>query len=105
MTAAAELIADELGQLNNHRHVGEIRQKGLMVGIELVRDRRTMEPFAMPLRVGHQVTVVARRKGLIIRPLGDVIVLMPAPSMPLSLIQRMCALTIEAIEEVVSQFE
>ncbi|MCP4172767.1 MAG: adenosylmethionine--8-amino-7-oxononanoate transaminase [Fuerstiella sp.] len=105
VTAAAELIAAELGQLNNHRHVGEIRQKGLMVGIELVRDRRTMEPFAMPLRVGHQVTVVARRKGLIIRPLGDVIVLMPAPSMPLSLIQRMCALTIEAIEEVVSQFE
>lgn len=105
VSAAAELIAERLGGLANHPHVGEIRQKGIMVGIELVRDKQTMEEYDSALRVGHQVTVAARRRGLITRPLGDVVVLMPAPAMPLTLIQQMCDTTIEAIEEVVSQLE
>jgi adenosylmethionine-8-amino-7-oxononanoate aminotransferase len=105
VNAVAGLITERLGQLANHRHVGEIRQKGIMVGIELVHDKQTMDPFAATLRVGHQVTVAARRRGLIIRPLGDVVVLMPAPAMPFLLIQKMCDTTIEAIEEVVCQLE
>jgi adenosylmethionine---8-amino-7-oxononanoate aminotransferase len=105
VAAAAALIAERLGELANHRHVGEIRQKGIMVGIELVLDKHTMKEFDAALRIGHQVTLAARRRGLIIRPLGDVIVLMPAPAMPLSHIRQLCDTTIAAIEEVVSQLE
>ncbi|MDG1897679.1 MAG: adenosylmethionine--8-amino-7-oxononanoate transaminase [Fuerstiella sp.] len=105
VSASAELITEQLGRLANHPNVGEVRQKGIMIGIELVRDRQAMEPFGAALRVGHQVTVAARRRGLIIRPLGDVVVLMPAPAMPLSLIQKMCDTTIAAVEDVVSQLE
>ena len=58
-------------------HVGDIRQRGMMVGIELVEDARTKEAFASERRVGRQVILEARRRGVIIRPLGDVVVLMP----------------------------
>jgi adenosylmethionine-8-amino-7-oxononanoate aminotransferase len=52
------------------RAVGEIRRRGFMVGIEL-------EGYPAAARIGHQVTLAARRRGAIIRPLGDVVVLMP----------------------------
>ena len=58
-------------------HVGNIRQCGMMVGIELVADARSKEPFSADRRVGRQVILEARRHGVIIRPLGDVVVLMP----------------------------
>lgn len=63
-------------------HVGDIRQRGFMVGIELVKDRVTCESYPLDTRIGHRVAMEARRRGLLIRPLGNVIVLMP----PLSLL-------------------
>jgi adenosylmethionine---8-amino-7-oxononanoate aminotransferase len=84
--------------------VGEIRQKGVMCGIELVPDRDSREPFAADKRVGHQVTLAARQRGAVIRPLGDVIVLMPAPAMPVELVDRLCDIAFESIEEVVARF-
>jgi len=58
-------------------HVGEVRQQGVMVGIELVADRRTRAPYPPAARVGQRVVRAARARGVVIRPLGDVIVLMP----------------------------
>jgi adenosylmethionine-8-amino-7-oxononanoate aminotransferase len=61
--------------------VGEVRQKGLMVGIELVSDRRSRAEYAYGDRIGHRVCQAVRRRGIVLRPLGNVVVLMP----PLSL--------------------
>ena len=47
-----------------------------MAGIELVKDIETKEPFPPELRVGHRVILEARGRGVILRPLGDVIVVM-----------------------------
>ena len=58
-------------------HVGDIRQWGFMVGIELVEDKATLQAYPSARRVGHQVIREARKRGVIIRPLGDVIILMP----------------------------
>jgi len=66
-----------LGPVADMPHVGEVRRRGLMVGIELVADRRTREPFPPAERRGWKVCLAARRRGVWIRPLGDVIVLMP----------------------------
>jgi adenosylmethionine-8-amino-7-oxononanoate aminotransferase len=96
--ANAGLLARELTSLRDHPHVGEIRQKGIMVGIELVANRRTNEPFPIERRTGHRVTLAARERGVIIRPLGDVVVLMPAPAMPAELIRSLVEKTLTAID-------
>jgi adenosylmethionine---8-amino-7-oxononanoate aminotransferase len=62
-------------------HVGEIRKKGLMIGIELVADKTTRKPFDPRRRVGAEVCMKIRRHGVILRPLGDTIVLMPPLAM------------------------
>jgi adenosylmethionine-8-amino-7-oxononanoate aminotransferase len=64
-------------KLASHPVVGEIRQKGLMVGIELVADRAAGRPFPAADQVGALVCAAAREHGVILRPLGDVVVLMP----------------------------
>ncbi len=62
-------------------HVGDIRQKGFMVGIELVANRKTKEPFDSRKRTGAAICKAVREHGVIIRPLGDVLVLMPPMAM------------------------
>ncbi len=64
-------------QVSAHPNVGDIRQRGLMVGIELVADRATAESFPPEATTGARVCTAARASGVLLRPLGDVIVLMP----------------------------
>jgi adenosylmethionine-8-amino-7-oxononanoate aminotransferase len=58
-------------------HVADIRRWGFMVGIELVEDKNSRESYPTEKRVGHTVILEARKRGVMIRPLGDVIILMP----------------------------
>ena len=98
----AAILKDKLAVLEDHPSVLEVRQKGVMVGIHLVQDRMAREAFPTELRMGHQVTLAARRLGVVIRPLGDVVVLMPAPAMPADLVALLCEKTVEAIQEACS---
>jgi len=82
------------------RHVGDIRQCGLMVGIELVQDRQTRQPYPPAERIGARVITEARGLGVILRPLGNVIVLMPPLSITADEIDRLCGVTREAIVRV-----
>jgi adenosylmethionine-8-amino-7-oxononanoate aminotransferase len=61
----------------DHPNVGDVRQEGLLCAIELVRDFATREPFPFAERIGHRVCEAARVHGLLTRPVGDVLVLMP----------------------------
>lgn len=81
MKAPMETLAGELERVSSLPHVGEVRRRGWMTGIELVRDRASKEEYAYGERMGHRVCLAARRRGVILRPLGNVVVLMP----PLSL--------------------
>lgn len=67
-------LRDRLGQ---HAHVGDVRGKGLMIGIELVKDRGTKEAFPMADRTGRQILKAAAKRGLITRALGDTMVFAP----------------------------
>jgi adenosylmethionine-8-amino-7-oxononanoate aminotransferase len=78
--------------------VTEVRQRGMMVGIELSQ-------ASAEERLGHRVTLAARRFGAVIRPLGDVIVLMPAPAMSEQDLRRLVAITASAIGEASSSRE
>jgi adenosylmethionine-8-amino-7-oxononanoate aminotransferase len=73
--------------------VTEVRQRGFMVGIELAA-------HGPEERVGHQVTLAARRRGAIIRPLGDVLVLMPPLSISEADLCRLVAITASSIAEL-----
>ncbi len=81
-------------------HIAEVRQKGTMVGIELVQQREPLTPFPPERRIGHQVTLACRQRGVILRNIADTIVLMPAPAMPEQLVMELCRITLEAIEDV-----
>jgi adenosylmethionine-8-amino-7-oxononanoate aminotransferase len=73
--------------------VREIRQRGTMVGIELGL-------FSVAERIAHEVTLAARRRGAIVRPLGDVVVLMPPLAISEADLRRLVEITGEAIAEV-----
>jgi adenosylmethionine---8-amino-7-oxononanoate aminotransferase len=83
----SEELTRLLAPLQDLQHVGEIRQKGLMVGIELVADKAVRQPFDSRRRVGAAVCAAVRKHGVIIRPLGDVLVLMPPLAMGLQDLQ------------------
>jgi len=86
-----ELLGERLEWLAAMPEVREVRQRGFMVGIDLgEHDPR--------LRLGHRVTLEARERGAIVRPLGDVVVLMPPLSISEGDLQRLVDVTAESIE-------
>jgi adenosylmethionine-8-amino-7-oxononanoate aminotransferase len=72
--------------------VAEVRRRGFMTGIELTE-------FPLDARMGHQVTLAARRRGAVVRPLGDVVVLMPPLSITEAELRRLVEIMAEAIAE------
>jgi adenosylmethionine-8-amino-7-oxononanoate aminotransferase len=93
-----ELLEARLYEMESHPHVGDVRQRGFMVGIELVADKKTREPFPVARRTGHRAILEARKLGAILRPLGDVLVLMPPLCITADELETLCRITSEAIE-------
>ncbi|NLX60229.1 MAG: adenosylmethionine--8-amino-7-oxononanoate transaminase [Phycisphaerae bacterium] len=93
-------LADRLRDVAAMGHVGQVRQRGLMVGIELVAEKTTKEPYAYERAIGDKVCAAVRSKGVILRPLGDVVVLMPPLSMSDDEIDLLVGAAAEAIREV-----
>ena len=81
-------------------HVGDVRQQGFMVGIELVADRKTRAPYPPAARIGQRVARAARRRGVILRPLGNVLVLMPPLAIAPADVDRLVDVARDAIAEV-----
>ena len=90
-----DLLAELLEPVAAHPAVREVRRVGFMVGIEL-------EDFPLGQRMGHRVTLEARARGAIIRPLGDVVVLMPPLSISAATLERLVVTSGEAIEAATS---
>jgi adenosylmethionine-8-amino-7-oxononanoate aminotransferase len=83
----SELLAADVAPL---AAVGQVRQRGFMVGIEL-------DGFPLEARIGHRVTLEARARGAIIRPLGDTVVLMPPLCIDPAELRRLVEITASAI--------
>jgi adenosylmethionine-8-amino-7-oxononanoate aminotransferase len=86
-----ELLAGLLGRFRAMPEVVEVRSRGFMVGIDLGEH----DPS---LRVGHRVTLEARRRGAIVRPLGDTVVLMPPLSISEADLRRLLEIVAESTE-------
>ncbi len=90
---SVELMSEGLLEFYKLPCVAEVRQLGMMAGIELAG-------FPPARRTGHRVILEARKRGAILRPLGDVIVLMPPLSIKPDELKRLLAITYQSIEAV-----
>jgi adenosylmethionine-8-amino-7-oxononanoate aminotransferase len=93
-----ERLRRHLGRIAGLPHVGEVRQRGFLAGIELVQDRATRRPFPPAWRVGARVCRLARERGVLLRPLGDVVVVMPPLTIPPDLLDRLGEVLYECLE-------
>ena len=93
-------LTAHLQRLAKLEHVGDVRQCGFIAGIELVADRATREPYPPARRTGAAVAMACRPRGVIIRPLGDVIVVFPPLCITEEQIDRLMGAVEEAIGEV-----
>ncbi len=94
-----KVLSRELWKMKRLAHVGEVRQAGFMVGIELVKDAATKEPYPLAEKRGIRVGMLARKQGVLIRPLGNVVVLMPPLSITIPELKKLCRVTHDCIEE------
>jgi adenosylmethionine-8-amino-7-oxononanoate transaminase len=96
-TEMLESFLKDIGRLD---HVGDVRSKGLMAGIELVKDKSTKEPYPWEEKMGWRVCYYAREHGVIIRPLGNVVVIMPPLSISLENLEQLLKVIKEGIVSV-----
>ncbi len=95
-----QALGESLRTLWSLPQVGDIRQVGLIVGVELVRDWRTREPIDLCERAGMRVCEAMARRGVLTRPVGNVVVLMPPYCTTPSQAARMVEALHAAVREV-----
>ena len=92
------LIDKWFEKISEFPYVGDVRQCGLMCGIEIVRDKASKESFHDEQAVGAKVCTAIRAKGAMMRPLSDVIVIMPPVAIGPDLLDELLAIVSDAIE-------
>jgi adenosylmethionine-8-amino-7-oxononanoate aminotransferase len=96
----SQQLSEWLKEFEQLAHVGEVRQLGLMVGIELVRDKKSKEPYLWEEAIGVRVCKRARELGLITRPLDTVITFIPPLISTKEELREMLNILYQAIQEV-----
>jgi adenosylmethionine-8-amino-7-oxononanoate aminotransferase len=81
-------------------HVSDVRQWGFMVAIELVKEKNPRSTYPSEKRIGHKVILEARKRSIIIRPLGDIIILLPPLTLPDDDLKLLLDVTYDAIRTV-----
>ena len=105
LPAKAARLAAWLAGVAELPHVGNVRQKGLIAGVELVLDKSTKAPFPWDRQLGAEVCRRARALGAIFRPLGDVLVIMPPLAISLDELDRLLAILREALVATLAGLE
>jgi adenosylmethionine-8-amino-7-oxononanoate aminotransferase len=94
LPAKTSFLEKRLSEIATLQHVGNVRQIGMMAGIELVADRSNRQPYPWQDKIGIAVCRYARKRGIFLRPLGNIIVVFP----PLSI-------CVEELEELMHGIE
>jgi adenosylmethionine-8-amino-7-oxononanoate aminotransferase len=103
MKPKVELFSRWLEKVRSLPSVGDARARGLMGGVELVKDKASKEPYPWEERMGWKVASRALEKGLFLRPLGNVVVLMPPLVISLENLERMLTIIEESILEAAGE--
>ncbi len=98
-----QVIAEKLTKIAELTHVGEARQRGMIVGIELMQEKAQYIPYAWDKCMGAVVCMKAREHGLFIRPVGDVVVFMPPLCSSVEEIEVMLDIIYKSIDEITNQ--
>ena len=98
LPAKIDLITDYLKRTADLPFVGDVRQCGLMAGIEIVKNKKTKESFPYEKLIGAKVCAAMRPKGAMLRPLSDVIVLMPPVAIDLPLLRQLLDIAYDTIK-------
>lgn len=93
----AKCMTDSVLELSDHPHVAEVRQTGMILAIEMVKDKPTREAFPWQQRIGLDVYQRALKQGVLLRPLGNVIYFMPPYVITADQIKQMAGVAIECI--------
>ena len=94
-----QALSRGLERLKELGPVGDTRQVGLMAGVEVFKDPQKLEPYPIAQRIGHKICLKVREYGVILRNLGDVIVIMP----PLSITEEEIAQIIDSVEKAINE--
>ena len=98
-----EVLENELQEFKGLKHVGDVRNKGFMVGIELVEDKETKEPYPLKMKMGWKVAELAMEEEVLIRPLGNVVVLMPPIGILKEDLKKLIRITYKAIKKATEE--
>ena len=99
----ATLMMDSVSTLTEHPHVGEIRQTGMVLAIEMVKHRETKEAWPWQERRGLEVYQYGLSQGVLLRPLGNIVYFMPPYVINADEISLMGRVAIEGIERACSK--
>jgi len=94
-----ERLAQHLEEIATLEHVGDVRRRGFIAGIELVADRPTRRRYPTAIRMGAKVAAATRPRGAIIRPLGDVVVIFPPLCITVQQLDTLMRAVRDSIEE------
>ena len=95
-----EALGRLLEPLRGHPRVAEVRRLGMMCGVQLAEDGPARRPFPIEARAAQRVCLEARRRGAILRPLGDVVVVMPPLGIPDASLGELAGIVVESVRAV-----
>jgi adenosylmethionine-8-amino-7-oxononanoate aminotransferase len=93
-------LSDGLTRFRDLPHVGDVRQCGLIAAVELVANGQSRRPYPWEERVGVRVCAEARREGVLVRPLGNTIVIMPPLVIGEGDLDRLLGVVYDAVRDV-----
>ena len=96
-------LKEHLARVSQLPHVGQVRQCGLIGAVELVRDKTAKEPYPWEEKRGLRVCDYARSEGVLLRPLGNVIVIMPPLSITLEQLDKILGAVERGINKAIAE--
>ncbi|HID47487.1 MAG TPA: aminotransferase class III-fold pyridoxal phosphate-dependent enzyme, partial [Methanococcaceae archaeon] len=94
-----ELLHRELDKLKELKHVGDVRKRGFMIGIELVKDKRTKEPYPYREKVAYKVAENLLKRGIYMRPIFNTLIVVPPLTITEEEIEFLCRNLYEGVKE------
>jgi adenosylmethionine-8-amino-7-oxononanoate aminotransferase len=95
------IIAKRVDEIDNHEIVGDIRHKGMLVGIELVNDKKSKKPCTVKKkRINYTIMQESLKRGVFLRPLGHIMLLVPPLAIPTKELNSLLDVTIEIIKHI-----